>query len=354
MTNVEGDGLVSREAVIWAFRFLIGREPSGEEEITFHRQHPNFESLRLAFFLTPEFSEYSRLHKPQPYRVPLFMLQRPSDLSLPFRFEPPSLARPVSQLCTNAQFFDPLFIKWCNAMQLSPTPHKKLWEFCYVLAVLGSQGMLEAGRKGLGFGVRQEPLPAVFAARGISVTATDPPAESVVGQGSASQHSLEISALDRPEIVPLEQLERLTTFRAVDMNNIPEDLEGYDFCWSSCALEHLGSLEHGLRFVEASLRTLRPGGWAVHTTEFNLSSNDETFEAPSLSIYRKRDIEALASRLQAAGHEVLPLNFHPGAAAMDEYIDLPPYEKHPVRIQVDQYATTSIGVAVRKALSAVQ
>ena len=89
----------------------------------------------------------------------------------------------------------------------------------------------------------------------------------------------------------------------------------------------------------------------MHTTEFNLSSNDETFEAPTLSIYRKRDIELLASRLVDAGHEVLPLNFHPGTAPMDEYIDLPPYEKHPVRLQVAQYVTTSIGLAVRKSSS---
>ncbi|MGE0854196.1 MAG: hypothetical protein AB7O44_32075 [Hyphomicrobiaceae bacterium] len=53
------DGWVSREAVLWAFRFFIGREAT-EEEIAFHRQHANLESLRMAFALTAEFDEYHR------------------------------------------------------------------------------------------------------------------------------------------------------------------------------------------------------------------------------------------------------------------------------------------------------
>lgn len=349
--SLEADGLVSREAVLWAFRFFLGREPSSEEEIVFHRQHGSFESLRLAFASTWEFAEYQRLgRKAEPYRAPLFMLQAPSDPKIEWQFSTPRLSRPGSQLCTNGQFMDGAFIRWCNVMHLAPKPHRKLWEFCYILAVLETNGFLREGSRGLGFGVGQEPLPAVFAGRDMFVTATDAPPELIADHGwvSTGQHATELAALDRPEIVPFERLKQYVTFRAVDMNAIPDDLRGYDFCWSSCALEHLGSLEHGLRFVEASVQTLRPGGWAVHTTEFNLSSNDKTFEAPTLSIYRKRDIEALASRLLANGHEILPLNFHPGAATMDEYIDLPPYERHPVRLQVAQYAITSIGFAIRR------
>ena len=351
--SAEGDGLVSREAVIWAFRMFIGREPGSEEEIAFHRQHPTLASLRLAFASTGEFTEFQRLHKPVSYCAPLFLLQNPIEHKIPWRFAPPTLSEPDSQLCTNSQLTEEAFFHWCTAMHLAPRAHRKVWEFCYILAVLDAKGVLQGGRRGLGFGVGQEPLPAVFAALDISIMATDAPPDVIAGHGweSTGQHASELAALNRPEIIPMDRLQQLVTFRPVDMNNIPDDLQGNDFCWSSCALEHLGSLEHGLRFIEASLRTLRPGGWAVHTTEFNLSSNDETFEAPTLSIYRKRDIELLASRLVDAGHEVLPLNFHPGTAPMDEYIDLPPYEKHPVRLQVAQYVTTSIGLAVRKSSS---
>ena len=87
------------------------------------------------------------------------------------------------------------------------------------------------------------------------------------------------------------------------MRNLPTHLLSFEFTWSSCALEHLGSLRAGLDFIVESMRCLRPGGIAVHTTEFNLISNDETLEIDWLSIYRRRDIEKVAAELRAAGHK---------------------------------------------------
>ena len=43
------------------------------------------------------------------------------------------------------------------------------------------------------------------------------------------------------------------------MNELPGDLAGFDFTWSSSAFEHLGSLEAGARFVERQMHCLRPG-----------------------------------------------------------------------------------------------
>lgn len=99
---------------------------------------------------------------------------------------------------------------------------------------------------------------------------------------------------------------------------------------------------------EQSLKTLRPGGLAVHTTEFNLSSNDATFEHPTLSLFRKRDIEDLYARLIAAGHKVWPLNLHPGTGPADAHIDLPPYGTPHLKLEVASYVTTSIGLVVEK------
>jgi hypothetical protein len=65
----------------------------------------------------------------------------------------------------------------------------------------------------------------------------------------------------------------------------------YDFLWSSCALEHLGSLDAGLDFVVNAMDLLKPGGTAIHTTEFNLSSDDETLTSGPCVIYRRRDID---------------------------------------------------------------
>ena len=64
------------------------------------------------------------------------------------------------------------------------------------------------------------------------------------------------------------------TFRPVDMNALPADLTGFDFAWSSCALERLGTLEAGMDFVLAQMGCLRPGGVGVHPTEYLVSSNN--------------------------------------------------------------------------------
>ena len=46
-------------------------------------------------------------------------------------------------------------------------------------------------------------------------------------------------------------------YREVDMRAIPTDLRGFDFAWSSCALEHLGSLGAGMAFVAPGPRVTK-------------------------------------------------------------------------------------------------
>ena len=318
----------------------------------FHRGHANLESVRRAFAQTREFEWFlDAVRAGRPYAAPLFLLRPPASPGVAWRFAPPTLAEPVCQLCTEGQFTEPAFEAWCSALALAPNPHRKTWEFCFIAAALQRAGVLRPGARALGFGVGKEPLPALLARRGVEVVATDAPACVVASQGwvSTGQHAEGLDALSRPDILPDEALRRAVSFRAVDMNDIPGDLSGFDACWSSCAFEHLGSIDHGLRFFENSLATLRPGGVAVHTTEFNLSSNDATLDTPSLSIFRKRDMEALLGRLAAAGHKAWPLNLHPGNGEMDQHIDLPPFALPHLKLQVDRYVTTSIGLVVEKA-----
>lgn len=349
MSELE-DGRVSAEAVRWAMRFFLGRAPHDEEELEFHRGHTSFESLRKGFAGTVEFRRYLHQVLPQGYAAPLFLLAPPADPRIPWRLAPPTLRAPVCQVCTQAQVDSQEFLDWAREVGVEPRRHRKQWEFAYITAVLDAAGLLQPGARALGFGVGTEPLPSLFARRGVEVMATDAPAELIHGQGwdSTNQHASEIGNLHWPALLPAEIFHEQVDFRAVDMNAIPEDLTGFDACWSSCALEHLGSLEHGLRFVEASLRTLRPGGLAVHTTEFNLSSNDATFEEAGLSLYRKQDIERLMTRLMDAGHQVMPLNLHPGDGQLDPHVDLPPYALPHLKLDVAGYVSTSIGIVVRK------
>jgi hypothetical protein len=199
--------------------------------------------------------------------------------------------------------------------------------------------------------VGREPLVSAFAARGVDVVATDldPTAREAGGWVGTGQHAAGgLEALVHAGICDPEVFTAHVSSRVVDMRAIPADLRGFDFCWSACALEHLGSLEEGLRFIEGSLATLAPGGIAVHTTEFNLSSDEGTIESGPTVVFRERDLRALVTRLEGAGHQVAALDLAPGDGVLDHYLDVPPYGHHPsVRLLMDRYAVTSVAIVVR-------
>ena len=88
---------------------------------------------------------------------------------------------------------------------------------------------------------------------------------------------------------------------------------------------------------------------AIHTTEFNVCSNDDTLETEGLSIFRKRDIEQLVDELRALNYEVAEVDWSPGTWPLDYFVDLPPYKqnKH-LKLLLAGYTTTSIGLIVRR------
>jgi hypothetical protein len=261
----------------------------------------------------------------------------------------PSLASPVSQLCTYQQFQEPAFAHWTAEMRTPMRAHRKYWEFAYILETLRQHGMLQPGRKGLGFGTGKEPLPAVMARHGVEVLATDlaPGDAATRGWTSTAQHTAMLSDLNERGICDPDTFARLVRLEASDMNAISPDYAGFDFCWSSCALEHLGSINAGLRFIENSLRTLRPGGIAVHTTEYNCSSNGRTVGHGPTVLFRMQDFLRLGERLRSLGHQVR-FNFCQGSGEVDRHVDLPPYTSETtLKLRLMRYVTTSIGVIVQ-------
>ena len=255
-----------------------------------------------------------------------------------------------SRICTQSQLREPWFAEWCSALGERPRANRKLWEHAYIAHVLDATGQLRAGCRGLGFGVGTEPLTALFASKGCSILATDlePTAKEARVWSNTGQHAGGLAALHRPEICDRERFDQLVTWQPVDMRAVPADLGGFDFCWSACSFEHLGSLAAGLAFVEDSVRTLRPGGIAVHTTEFNLASDTDTVATGHTVLYRRSDLEALARRLGAHGHQVAAFDLRPGDGILDEYVDLPPYVSEPhLRLWYGKFTTTSVALVIR-------
>ena len=254
-------------------------------------------------------------------------------------------------LCRQDCFEQPYFSFWTARLHEGLRYHRKLWEFVFIAQAVWERGLCSPGRRGLGFGVGQERLTALFASMGVAVTATDLEGDGRVEAGwqATRQHAGGKDALRCIAVCPDDLFDRNVEFRVCDMNAVPDDLVGYDFCWSACALEHLGSIEKGLAFIERSIDCLAPNGWAVHTTEFNISSNDETVDDAGTVLFRRRDIDVLIQRLRSQGHWVAEMDWSTGDRPVEQYLDLPPYRHNPhLTTAIEGFATTSVGIIVRK------
>lgn len=230
--------------------------------------------------------------------------------------------------------------------------HRKYWEWVFVLHHAIRTGAVGPGKRALGFAVGAEPLPAAFARTGASVTATDAPADIGIENGwqKSGEYATRLDDLYHPDVVDRDTFERNVTFSVCDMTRIPTDLSGYDFCWSCCSFEHLGTLEAGIDFVVESVeKTLALGGIACHTTEFNLSSDNDTVEDGPTVLYRKRDILKLIDLLERRGHTVEPFSIAPDTHVLDSFVDTPPYEAPPhLKLQLIGYVSTSIGLIIHR------
>jgi hypothetical protein len=256
-----------------------------------------------------------------------------------------------SELCKAKDYQADWFKHWCDQLGEAPNLHRKQWEFIYVMEALWERGCIGAGKNGLVFAVGTEPLPAMFASFGCSILATDIFPEKGVEMGweNGNQLCFGVDQLNTRQLCDEEDFYKLVQYRPVDMNDIPDDLRDFDFNWSSCSFEHLGSLEKGFAFLKNQMKTLKPGGWAVHTTEYNVSSNDETQEHPSTVFYRQRDIEYIVNELRNEGHFVEEVDFSMGGLPEDYLVDVMPHEqKIHLKLQVDKYVVTSIGLIIQK------
>ena len=226
--------------------------------------------------------------------------------------------------------------------------HRKMWEWLFICQALAERDMLRPGRHGVGFGVGNEPLVALFAAQGCTILATDLSVEEAAAAGwtdTGQEYSGGLDGLNQYGLCPPEDFARLVSYRAVNMTALPDDLGRFDFSWSSCAFEHLGSLEAGLDFVERQMACLRPGGVAVHTTEFNVSSDTDTVATGGTVLYRRRDIEDLVERVRRAGCAVT-CDLVEGDAPQDRHVDVPPFSDVHLRTELGQFVTTSLALVI--------
>lgn len=263
----------------------------------------------------------------------------------------PTIARPISQAATWDQVHEPAYAAWIHRFGEEPGANRKVWEWAWICQTLQLHfaGIADdTPTMVAGFGVGTEPIVGWMASEGHRVLATDLPVDddnagqwAVTNQLAADQADLDPRGLASPE-----QMAERVSFRSVDMRDIPADLGQFDALWSSCAIEHLGSLEAGFDFVRATLAHTRPGGISLHTTELNVSHEEHTVESGHTVVYRRSDLEAFFDELRDLGHEV-EVTFNLGAAPEDFLVDTPPFGPIHLKMVVEGVVTTSFGFAVK-------
>lgn len=284
------------------------------------------------------------------------------DLPSPKRAGP-YVADLVSKASTQADLESDWAAYWSAELKVPRIFHRKLWELTFVLQALWERGMIEGDRRGLGFGCGHEPIPSYLASKGVRLTVTDMAPEDAKSKGwmSTGQHATTTDTLFMSHLVDRATFERNVALRYVNMNEIHSDLRGYDFCWSICALEHLGSIANGLAFIRNSLATLRPGGVAVHTTEFNFLNDERTIDNWPTVLFQRRHFTHLTEELRREGHHVEELDFRIGNKPLDKFIDVPPFahdwpqaiasewgDAPHLKISIDGFASTCFGLIITK------
>ncbi|WP_157182068.1 hypothetical protein [Methylobacterium sp. WSM2598] len=293
--------------------------------------------------LLPKFEAWLALHKPwkQNMTIPSTEICR-VDPSAPFM---------QFSTCSARAFFHPEFQRISRLINVPLDFHRKYWEWVFLIHQAETAGVVGPGKRGLVFGVGQEPLPAVFAQKGCIITATDAPTDIAQSTGwSNSDQFAEALATLPAGTMDRAEFERSVEWRECEMNNIDPDFKDYDFCWSSCCLEHLGTLKAGMDFSKNSVvNTLKVGGVAIHTTEFNVSSNTNTVESGHTVIYRRQDLEQLIDDVRAMGHQMSDLKVAPDSLVIDNYVDTPPFSQFPhLKLMLEGYVSTSVGLVIRR------
>lgn len=231
----------------------------------------------------------------------------------------------------------------------------KFWQNAVMVQALSERNLLKKDNTCIGFGVGRERLPALFAKYGVHVIATDQDFTTEKAK-HWEEHELAVGtqSLNKLGICDPKEFHKNVKYESLDMTKIPSNLHGqFNFLWSNCALGHLGSIESGLDFIIESSKCLKPGGYAVHTTEVNVISNHETVDNnPETVIFRPKDIHQLATKLRQHGYILTPLNLNFGKTQNDQKIAMSPeFGNDYSKLQVGGHIITQVVLIIHKPAS---
>ena len=170
----------------------------------------------------------------------------------------------ISKFCDAADWFDPE-IQEIILQELRETPrfHRKQWEFASIFRALKHYGKLHPAAKGLSVGGGIERLLFSIAPHVGDLLVTDLYDE---------QTTWDCARTSDPEVFvksqkPFPVDDHNISVKRMDMRSLDLESGAFDFCYSTCAVEHIGHQEDFVRHFNEVSRVLKEDGLYVMTTE---------------------------------------------------------------------------------------
>jgi SAM-dependent methyltransferase len=183
--------------------------------------------------------------------------------------------RALSKVCDGADWFDPELRAVIDGdLRELARFHRKQWEFAMILLALRRRGALRPDAVGLSMGAGKERLLYAVAHNVRRVVATDLYDPGTEWDKARTADPDRYIKEDKPFPVDDARLEGLR----MDMRSLDFEDATFDFCYSSCAVEHIGGRADFLTHFSEAHRVLKPGGIYALTTE--LHYGPETIQHP--------------------------------------------------------------------------
>lgn len=198
----------------------------------------------------------------------------------------PGEARQRSKICDAADFFDPEYLDVVkNRFLEAPVLHRKQWEFGMIFLTLKKAQMLEDNKRGLSMGSGKEVLLYAVARQVKHLNVTDLYSTESLWECAKTTDPDEFIRKNKP--FPVEE-DKISAQR-MDMRHLAFADCAFDFAYSSCAFEHIGTDDDFLQHLNEVYRVLKDGGVYVLTTEFTCEK--ETVPIPNNYIFSAEHLD---------------------------------------------------------------
>ena len=194
----------------------------------------------------------------------------------------------MSKVCDAADFFSPEYLEVVkNELCEPPVLHRKQWEFGKIFLALKKAGMLKADKRGLSMGSGIEVVLYSIARRVQHLTVTDLYSSESLWECAKAANPDEFVRKNKRFPIDDNRLSALN----MDMRSLAFGDCSFDFAYSSCAFEHIGTDPDFLQHLNEVYRVLKDGGIYVMTTEF--TCENETIPIPNNYIFSAGHLDRL-------------------------------------------------------------